>query len=39
MASDIVLATEGPTKEFKGFVAVKNVCMQVERGRLLKRSL
>jgi branched-chain amino acid transport system ATP-binding protein len=34
MASDIVLATEGLTKEFKGFVAVKNVNLAVRRGTI-----
>jgi branched-chain amino acid transport system ATP-binding protein len=31
MADDIILETEGLTKEFKGFVAVKNINLQVRR--------
>ena len=31
MADDIILETEGLTKEFKGFVAVKNVALKVRR--------
>jgi len=31
MADDIILETEGLTKEFKGFVAVKNVTLKVRR--------
>ena len=34
MAGDVVLATEGLTKEFKGFVAVKDVSLQVARGSI-----
>jgi branched-chain amino acid transport system ATP-binding protein len=33
-AHDIVLSTEGLTKEFKGFVAVKNVALRVRRGTI-----
>jgi branched-chain amino acid transport system ATP-binding protein len=32
--ADIVLRTEGLTKEFKGFVAVKNVSLAVRRGTI-----
>ncbi len=34
MDADVVLATDGLTKEFKGFVAVKNVCLKVARGSI-----
>jgi branched-chain amino acid transport system ATP-binding protein len=34
MASDIVLETQGLTKEFRGFVAVKDVCLRVRRGTI-----
>jgi branched-chain amino acid transport system ATP-binding protein len=34
VSADIVLRTEGLTKEFKGFVAVKNVSLAVERGTI-----
>ena len=34
MSADIVLRTEGLTKEFKGFVAVKNVALAVRRGTI-----
>ncbi len=34
MNADIVLRTEGLTKEFKGFVAVKNVNLKVRRGTI-----
>ncbi len=34
MSADIVLRTEGLTKEFKGFVAVKNVSLAVRRGTI-----
>ena len=34
MSTDIVLRTEGLTKEFKGFVAVKNVSLAVRRGTI-----
>ncbi len=34
MARDVVLETEGLTKEFRGFVAVKNVSLQVRRGTI-----
>jgi branched-chain amino acid transport system ATP-binding protein len=34
MADDIILATEGLTKEFKGFVAVKDVALKVRRGSI-----
>ena len=32
MASDVILETEGLTKEFRGFVAVKDVNLRVRRG-------
>ena len=32
--SDVILETEGLTKEFRGFVAVKNVRLQVRRGSI-----
>ena len=34
MAGDIVLETEGLTKEFAGFVAVREVNLRVERGKI-----
>lgn len=34
MASDIILETRGLTKEFRGFVAVKDVSLQVRRGTI-----
>jgi len=34
MESEIVLKTEGLTKEFRGFVAVKNVNLQTHRGTI-----
>ena len=34
MADDIILETRGLTKEFKGFVAVNDVCLKVKRGRI-----
>jgi branched-chain amino acid transport system ATP-binding protein len=34
VAGDVVLATEGLTKEFKGFVAVKDVSLKVARGSI-----
>src|ERR687894_1196837 len=34
MADDIILATEGLTKEFKGFVAVNDVTLKVRRGTI-----
>jgi branched-chain amino acid transport system ATP-binding protein len=34
MADDIILATEGLTKEFKGFVAVNDVSLKVRRGTI-----
>jgi branched-chain amino acid transport system ATP-binding protein len=34
MAGDIILATEGLTKDFKGFTAVNEVNLQVERGTI-----
>jgi branched-chain amino acid transport system ATP-binding protein len=34
MAQDIILETRGLTKEFKGFVAVQNVALQVLRGTI-----
>ncbi|MBP2229408.1 ABC-type branched-subunit amino acid transport system ATPase component [Azospirillum agricola] len=38
MASDIILEARGLTKEFKGFVAVKEVNLQVRRGRCIRPS-
>src|SRR5499433_4341738 len=34
MADDTILATQGLTKEFKGFVAVKDVALSVRRGTI-----
>jgi branched-chain amino acid transport system ATP-binding protein len=34
MATDLILETEGLTKEFRGFVAVKDVRLQVRRGSI-----
>ncbi|MGH7319821.1 MAG: ABC transporter ATP-binding protein [Candidatus Rokuibacteriota bacterium] len=34
MAQDVVLQTEGLTKEFRGFVAVKDVSLRVRRGTI-----
>ena len=34
MADDIILETRGLTKEFKGFVAVRNVSLKVRRGSI-----
>jgi branched-chain amino acid transport system ATP-binding protein len=34
MADDIILQTQGLTKEFKGFAAVQNVDLQVQRGHI-----
>ena len=34
MADDVILETRGLTKEFKGFVAVKDVSLQVRRGTI-----
>jgi branched-chain amino acid transport system ATP-binding protein len=34
MADDIILKTRGLTKEFKGFVAVKDVSLKVRRGTI-----
>ena len=34
MADDIILETEGLSKEFHGFVAVKNVSLRVRRGTI-----
>jgi branched-chain amino acid transport system ATP-binding protein len=34
MASDVILETENLTKEFRGFVAVKDVCLRVKRGTI-----
>jgi branched-chain amino acid transport system ATP-binding protein len=34
MADDLILETEGLTKEFHGFVAVKNVALRVRRGTI-----
>ena len=34
MADDIILTTEGLTKEFKGFFAVRNVSLRVRRGTI-----
>jgi branched-chain amino acid transport system ATP-binding protein len=34
MASDVILETEGLTKEFRGFLAVRNVSLSVRRGSI-----
>ena len=34
MAADVILETEGLTKEFRGFVAVKDVDLRVRRGTI-----
>ena len=34
MASDVILETRGLTKEFRGFVAVKDVSLRVRRGTI-----
>ena len=34
MAADVILETEGLTKEFRGFVAVKDVRLRVQRGTI-----
>jgi branched-chain amino acid transport system ATP-binding protein len=34
LSSDVVLETEGLTKEFRGFVAVKDVALKVRRGSI-----
>ncbi len=34
MADDVILETEGLTKEFRGFVAVNNVSLRVRRGTI-----
>ena len=34
MADDVILETEGLTKEFRGFFAVKNVALRVRRGTI-----
>ena len=34
MTSDVILETEGLTKEFRGFVAVRNVGLRVRRGSI-----
>src|SRR5438128_11712550 len=34
MADDVILETEGLTKEFRGFVAVKDVRLRVRRGTI-----
>src|SRR5213596_4067337 len=34
MATDLILETEGLTKEFRGFVAVKDVRLRVRRGTI-----
>jgi len=34
MADDVILETEGLTKEFRGFVAVKDVRLRVHRGTI-----
>ena len=34
MTSDVILETEGLTKEFRGFMAVKNVALRVRRGTI-----
>ena len=34
MAEEIILETRGLTKEFKGFIAVKDVALKVRRGSI-----
>jgi branched-chain amino acid transport system ATP-binding protein len=34
VTSDVILETEGLTKEFRGFIAVKNVALRVRRGTI-----
>ncbi len=34
MAGDVILETDGLTKEFRGFVAVKDVALRVQRGTI-----
>src|SRR5882762_8838666 len=34
MADDVILETEGLTKEFRGFIAVNNVNLRVRRGTI-----
>jgi branched-chain amino acid transport system ATP-binding protein len=34
VSADVILETEGLTKEFRGFVAVKNVALRVRRGTI-----
>ena len=34
MADDVILETEGLTKEFRGFVAVNNVALRTRRGTI-----
>src|ERR1700730_18591211 len=34
MATDLILETEGLTKEFRGFIAVKDVSLRVRRGTI-----
>lgn len=34
MASDVILETRGLTKEFRGFVAVRDVSLRVKRGSI-----
>ena len=34
MSSDVILETEGLTKEFRGFVAVKDVNLRIQRGTI-----
>src|SRR5207245_4402611 len=34
MAGDVILETEGLTKEFRGFIAVKDVNLRVRRGSI-----
>jgi branched-chain amino acid transport system ATP-binding protein len=34
MAGDVILETEGLTKEFRGFIAVKDVNLQIQRGTI-----
>src|ERR671915_116162 len=34
MADEVILETRGLTKEFKGFIAVKDVALQVRRGTI-----
>ena len=38
MADDVILTTEGLTKEFKGFTAVDGVALKVRAGRSTRSS-